>query len=151
LLGPVLGRMQSEFLRPLIDRVFSIMLKQGMISDPPSELEGRDLDVKYSSMIARAQRISESQNILRTFEAAAPFIQLDPNVRDMFNGDEIVRVLARSLNFPQRGLRNDEQIAEIREARAEAQQQMQQQEEANQEADRISKVGPAVAAANQAG
>lgn len=151
LLGPVLGRMQSEFLRPLIDRVFSIMLKQGMISDPPGELEGRDLDVKYSSMIARAQRVSESQNILRTFEASAPFIELDPDVRDMFNGDEIVRVLARSLNFPQRGLRNDEEIAEIRGARAEAQQQMQQQEMANQQADRISKVGPAVAAAGQAG
>ena len=32
LLGPVLGRLQSELLKPLIDRVFAILLKKQYVT-----------------------------------------------------------------------------------------------------------------------
>jgi hypothetical protein len=147
LLGPVLGRMQSEFLRPLIDRLFEIMVSRDLISPAPPQLgEGATIDVKYSSMVARSQRTSEAQNVLRTVEAVGPFIQMDPSVADIFDGDEVARVIARALNFPQRGLRNKEDINKIREGRAQAQQAAIEEEQNNQEADRLAKVGPAVAA-----
>jgi hypothetical protein len=150
LLGPVLGRMQSEFLVPMITRVFDIAQRKNLIQEPPPALEGvEDLDVRYSSMIARAQRVSEAQNVLRTVETVSPFIQLDASVADVFDGDEIARVIARSLNFPQRGMRNNKEIEALREQRAKAQQEAIENERANQEADRISKVAPAAAIAGQ--
>lgn len=152
LLGPVLGRMQSEFLEPLMNRVFEIVQRrtdaQGepILAEPPEGIPD-DIKVKYSSMIARAQRVSEAQNVLRTVEAVSPFIQLDQSVADLFDGDEILRVVARSLNFPQRGLKNSKEVEQVRQARAQAQQEAIENERANQEADRISKIAPAAGGA----
>jgi hypothetical protein len=148
MLGPVLGRMQSEFLRPMIDRVFDIMQRrkdsngQPFLKEAPAGIPD-DFKVKYSSMIARAQRVTEAQNVLRTVESAAPFINLDASVADLFNGDEILRVVARALNFPQRGLRSNAEIEQIRQARAEAQEQAIQQQQQMQQADMASKMAPA--------
>jgi hypothetical protein len=150
LLGPVLGRMQSEFLRPLVDRLFGIMFRRGMLPEAPQQLEGTTVSVKYSSMIARAQKVSAAQNVLRTVEAVAPFINLDPSVADMFNGDEVVRSMARAFNFPQSAIRPQKEIEAIREGRAQAQQQALEAEQQQREADQFSKVGPAAAQLQQA-
>ena len=40
-MGPVLGRQQSELLRPLIDRVFEIMDRKGMIDEAPEVLQNQ--------------------------------------------------------------------------------------------------------------
>jgi hypothetical protein len=144
LLGPVLGRMQSEYLRPLIDRVYDIAAEQGKVLEAPEELAGRRIEVKYASMIARVQRVSEAQNVMRTFETVAPFIGLDQSVADIFDGEEIARIVARGFNFPQRGIRNKKDIEAIRKARAQAQQEMVEAQKEAQQAENISKVAPAM-------
>lgn len=125
LLGPFLGRMQSEFLRPLIDRVFYIMQSQGLIEPAPKILEGRTIDARYSSMIAKSQRVNEGQSAMRVIQAAAPFIQMDPGVAQNFNGDAIVRILATTYGLPTEGLRTEKEVATMRKAQADAQAQQQ--------------------------
>jgi hypothetical protein len=125
LLGPLLGRMQSEFLRPLIDRVFQIMFDRNMLPPAPPQLEGRKIDVRYSSLIAKSQRMADAQNVMRTIEAVSPFLQLDPTVADNFNGDNAVRVIAQTFGFPQEILRDAKEIAGIRQQRQEQQAAMQ--------------------------
>lgn len=56
-LGPVLERLNDELLDPLIDRVFDIMLNAGAIPPPPEALEGVDLKVEYTSIMAQAQKL----------------------------------------------------------------------------------------------
>lgn len=148
LLGPMLGRMQAEFLRPLIDRVFNIMMRKGLITPAPANLKNFKLDVRYSSLIAKSQRVSDAQNIMRTFQAAAPFINLDPSVADNFNGDACLRLIANVYGFPQLGLRGVKELTQIRQQKAQAQQmqmqEMQKQQELNnaaQMADISQKVG----------
>lgn len=126
LLGPMLGRMQNEFLRPLIDRVFNIMKRKGQITPAPLALKGHKIDVRYSSLIAKSQRLADAQNIMRTVQAVAPFIQLDPAVGDNFNGDACARIIAGVYGFPQLGLRSAADIQKIRQQKAQAQQQMQE-------------------------
>lgn len=145
LLGPMLGRLQSEFLSPLIDRVFAIMLRRNMFTEFPAELRGRDLTVQYSSMIARTQRMNEGNNITRTIQAAAPFLQMDQTAIDNFNIDNAVRTIANIFGLPQEMLKDKKEVAQVREARAKAQQEaiamqkkQQEMEEANKAADTMS-------------
>lgn len=139
-LGPMLGRQQSEFLQPLIERVYNILDRKGLIPEAPAELKDVPLKVQYSSVMAMAQRLSEVQNIQRTMQSVAPFASADPSVFDNFDGDKATHVLARLFNFPQEILRNKEEVAKIRTQRAEQQQQMLQQQQENERADAASKV-----------
>jgi hypothetical protein len=56
-LGPVLEQLNQDLLDPLIDIVFTIMEKQGLIEEPPEELSGKDLKVEYVSIMAQAQKL----------------------------------------------------------------------------------------------
>lgn len=142
LLGPVLGRQQSEFLRPMIDRVFEIMARKGLIPEAPEAIQGSVIDVQYSSVIARSQRATVGQNILKTMEAATPFINLDPSVKDLINGEEIFKILAKVYGFPQKGLRNVEDIKKIREAKAAAEAEAAEAIRNQNSADIAAKAGP---------
>ena len=49
LMGPILGRQHFELLRPLINRLFGIMLRKGLVPPPPSQVAGKKLTVRYTS------------------------------------------------------------------------------------------------------
>lgn len=143
LLGPMLGRQHFEFLRPLVDRVFGICYRRGLFAEVPDELRGREVVAKYSSVIAKLQRASEGQNILRTLESVAPFIELQPEIADMLNGEEVFRKLASVHGFPQTAIRTREEIESLQEAKAKAQQQALQAQQQQQEVDQAAKLAGA--------
>ncbi len=152
LLGPMLGRQQAEFLRPMIDRVFEIMMRRGMIKkdEIPAVLKGRKIDVKYSSMIAKSQKIAEAQNIMRTLEASTPFINMDAAVMDNFNGDEAVRVISEIFGAPQQIIRDVKARDQIRDQRAQAQQAAIEEQKNAQEIDNAQKGSAIIAEQTQA-
>ena len=125
-LGPLVGRQQAEFLRPMIDRVFAIMLRRGMFDEPPQKLSGRNIDVRYSSALMQLQREARAVAISRTIQDMVPFIQLDQSVADLIDGEEAGREIARIRGMPQRIIRKRDDIEAVRDARAKAQQQQQQ-------------------------
>ena len=57
MLGPVLERLHTELLDPLIDRTFNILQQNGVLPVPPPELQNKDLNVEYVSVLAQAQRL----------------------------------------------------------------------------------------------
>lgn len=146
LLGPMLGRQQSEFLRPLIDRVWEICVRRDIIKadEIPPELSDMKIDVQYSSLIAKSQRIAEGQNILRTFQAAQPFFTMDQTVADNVNGDEGFKAVARIYGFPQKIIRPADEVEGIRQGRAEAQKQAAANAQQMHNAELASKAGPTV-------
>jgi hypothetical protein len=120
LMGPNLGRVQSEFLDPLIERAFAIMYRAGAFPPPPEELaEAPELRVEYVSPLARAQRASEGGAIMRTVEAMGPLAQVKPEVMDNFDFDAIARGLAEAFGMPASMLRAPEKVMEQRQARVE--------------------------------
>lgn len=148
LMGPILGRQTSEFLRPLFDRVMDIMDRRKMFDPLPPELmemakQGKGIDVQYSSMVALAQRSGEAQNVLRTLQASEPFINMDPQSADNFDADKAIRIVARSYNFPQQALRKSAEIESIRAARAKANEQQIQQEQEMAQAEQLNKAASA--------
>ena len=136
LLGPTLGRFQSEFLNPLIERVFGIMYRAGALLPEPSVVRGSKIDVEYVGPLARSQRMEEAVAIERLYQLAMNIAQVDPAIMDNIDHDEAVRLRGKLLGVPKTVLRGKDQVDEMRNARAEQQQmaQMAQQQQAQAQA-----------------
>jgi hypothetical protein len=128
LLGPMLGRQQSELLKPLVERVFNILLRRGKLPAAPEELQGRELKVEYVSLVAKAQRAGEAQNFLRAMEILMPLGQIDPSVFDNLNADAVFTFISKTLGLPAKVSRGADEISELREQRAEQQARAEQQQ-----------------------
>jgi hypothetical protein len=134
LLGPVLGRLQSELLKPLIDRVFAILLRNNMLPQAPEFLSGRDIEIEYVSPLAKAQKSSELQSIMRAIEILGSLANVAP-VFDYVNFDNLVKHLADIVGVPQKILKSQNEVNAEREqaaAQAAEQQQMAQMQQVAQ-------------------
>lgn len=120
-MGAHLGRVQSQFLAPLVERVYLLEQRAGRLPPPPDDLVGQAMRVEYVSPVARAQRAGEAVAVLRTFEAVAPFVQADPSIMDNFNGDEIARGVASAFAMPPKMLRPADAVDQMREQRQQQQ------------------------------
>jgi hypothetical protein len=127
LLGPTLGRMESEFLNPLIQRTFNVMYRAGVIPKPPAEVldsiarGAGEIDIEYTGPLSRGQRINEVYAIERIYQLAQPIATVNPGVLDVIDADEAIRVAGEVLGAPERVVRDEKKVAAIREDRAEAQ------------------------------
>lgn len=130
-LGPVLTRVQTEVLDPVIDRVFSIMVRNNLLPLPPPDLEGVDLKVEYISMLAQAQQSVGASSIERLVNTAASMGGNGfPGVLDIVDEDAVLSEYAAILGVSSRLIRDPEVVAGIRQARSQAQQQQQMMEAA---------------------
>jgi len=119
ILGPVLGRMQTEFLAPLIERVFNILLREGELPPWPKSLPQGSLRVDYATPIAQAQRQAEADNLNQAVRYLQPLLaQNDPfHILDNFEPDAIARHAASLFGLPQDYLRPKETVEALRLAR----------------------------------
>jgi hypothetical protein len=131
LLGPVLGRLQSELLKPLIDRVFAILLRNNMLPAAPEFLSGRDIEIEYVSPLAKAQKSTELQSIMRAVEILGSLANVAP-VFDYVNFDNLVKHLADIVGVPQKILKTQSQVNAERQQAAQQQEQMQQMQQLQQ-------------------
>ena len=132
LLGPMVGRLQTEFLGPLIDRVFAIMMRRQAIAEAPPEIQGGPLKVEYVSPVARAQKAQQIFNFSRFLEQMIPLAQLKPEIFDNLNADGAFRWAHGTLDAPMETLMPEEGVAQVRQQRQEQAEQMQQVEQAQQ-------------------
>lgn len=129
MLGPVLERLESELLDPLIGRTFNVMLRAGLLPPPPQELQGRNLKVEYISMLAQAQKMVGTTTVEQLSAYVGSLTAVVPEVIDKFNADKAVDRYADMLGVESEIIRGDEEVAEIRKRRAEMIQQQQQMEQ----------------------
>ena len=144
LLGPTLGRFQTEFLNPLIERVFGIMMRSDALMSRPEAMSGMSMDIEYVGPLARSQRMEEAIAVERLYQLAMQVVQIDPTVMDVIDHEQAIRMRATLLGVPKTVLRGEDEVAEIREQRAAAQQQAQEQAMAQQQADTALSQGKAM-------
>ena len=80
LLGPVLGRLENEFLNPLVERVFGIMSRMNAFEQAPDEIQGADMRIEYQSPLARAQKSQIAQGFEQVIAVLEPLAKLGPDV-----------------------------------------------------------------------
>ncbi len=135
-LGPVLGRQHFELLKPLVNRVFSILArKSGFFKPAPEAIQGREIQVEFVSQIAKAQKTADADDLVRVFNLIAPLAQSKPQMLDNFNGDVITRDTVQKFGLNAKYLLDEDDVAQIRTSRQQQAQEQQQLEQAQQVTD----------------
>lgn len=73
LLGPLVGRLESELLGPLVDRIFGILMRMKLLPEPPKEIQGQEFTVEYVSPVATAQKQQAINGIMQAMQVVASF------------------------------------------------------------------------------
>lgn len=144
-LGPIIGRLETEDLGPMIERNFQILVRQGFIPPPPPQMAGRAIRVEYFSPVQRAMRMSQARAVAQTMELVGPLGQLHPEVWDQFDLDATALHIADLFGWPKDTLRAPEAVAEIRRARNEASEERTQTQDLMQGGEVAAHLLPALA------
>lgn len=122
LLAPTVGRQQSEYLGPMIDRELSVLSQMNLLPPMPQVLrEARgQYQVQYTSPLSRAQRAQDVSGAMRTIEIATNVASVtqDPSVFDSFNFDVMIPEAGIINGMPVSWTATDEEIAAKKQARA---------------------------------
>lgn len=132
MLGPVLERLNAELLDPLITMTFDRMAKAGLLPPIPDELQGVELQVDYTSILAQAQRAISTNAIDRFTQNLGVLVNIKPELVDKFDSDFWADYYADALGVDPRLVVPGKQVAIIRQERAQAQQQANQMAVAEQ-------------------
>jgi len=140
LLGPVLERLQSELLTPVVDRTFGIMYRNQRIPEPPEELQGRELKVEYVSLLAQAQKAVGTMSIEQFMRFISASAQMYQEALDIMDIDETAEEYAELLGVPPGMIRGKDERDEIRQFRAQQQQAALQAQAESQRIDDMKKL-----------
>ncbi len=94
-LGATYGRLQSELLTPLVARSIAILRRRGEV--PPIVIDGRVVELRYKSPLARVQAESDVRNALLWIQQTA---MLGPEGDAAIDKPAAARWIARAMNVP---------------------------------------------------
>ena len=144
ILSPVLGRLTSELLNPLIDRLYNIATRRGKLPPLPAQLFGQEYKITYISPLAKAQRLTEMQSIQAFLTAVLSAAQGLPEMLDRIDPDRVVKEIADIYDITGQVLRDDGEVMQVREDRQKLQQQAMEAEQAEKMAGAVDKGASAV-------
>ena len=141
MLGPVVERLHSEMLDPLIETTFEHMLAAGIVPPPPPELHGMDLNVTYVSMLAQAQRAIATNGVDRFVGNLGQIASFKPDIIDKFDSDMWADKYSDMLGVDPEFIVPSDKVALIRNQRLQQQAQQQKVAMAEQAASAAQKLG----------
>lgn len=136
-LGPVVERLQSEFLNSVIERTYNILDRNGVFPPIPDEvldlMEGQEIKIEYLSPLAQAQKMSGLTAIEQGIAFTGQVAQLDPNVLQRVDfADAVAKYLDR-IGVPATMIRSEEEYQQLMEQQQKAQEAAQQEAMAQQQ------------------
>ena len=124
LIAPTAGRLQAEFLGPLIERELDLLARQGLLPPPPPALveAGGEYHIEYDSPMSRMQRAEKASGFLRAFSVATDYTQRtgDPRPLDWFKIDTAMPEIMDIHGSPTTWTSTPDEVAAIRGAREQA-------------------------------
>ena len=138
-LGPVIERNLREMARG-VNRITSIATRRGLIRPMPQSMQGVPIEIHFVSKLALVQQASTTAGMERTLAMAGKMEPVLPGTLDNFNKDKFIRNYGDLLDFPSADWNDDDEIKQIRQQRAAAQQKAEMAQAATH-------VAPAVAGA----
>ncbi len=140
-LGPVFGRLESDYTAPMVERVFNIMLRANALAPIPEVLQGRNIVFEYESPVKKIREQAQASAAREWLMNLMELEQVKPGALDAVNMDEYARFTGRALGVPHNLMNGEQEIAAIREARAQEQLEMKQMQQAQALADGAAKLG----------
>jgi len=132
LMAPTIGRQNSEYLGPMIEREVEVLQSQGALPKMPAVLqsafrEGIGYKIDYDSPITRTQKsewVAGAARSLQFFQEISNATQ-DPSIMDNFNLDVAAPAIARINGMPESWIQDQKVIQMKRQQRAQQAQQEQ--------------------------
>ncbi len=147
-LGPVVERLQDEFLSPIIERVYNILERRGAFPPIPEEIAERMADeevkIEYISPLAQAQKLSGLVNIEQGAAFAAQIASVWPDAAKKIDPVGTVSEYFKLLGVPGSVQRATEDVEAMI---AQEQQMAAQQEEMQAQMAMMQAAAPAAQAA----
>lgn len=140
LLGPMYGRLQSEYMIQVVNRCFGIAVRakdNSVLGIPPEAIAGRMSNVTFQSPLAKAQKLDDVAAMDRIEGMLGSLVKLQiPGPLDNYDWDEAVRVKADLLGVPAKLIIDEDivkqnrqkRIDQIKQAQAQQQKQVEQQQ-----------------------
>lgn len=120
MLGPALERIDNEVLRPVLNRVFNIANRAGIIPPPPPEIAGQMMTIDFVSMLAQAQQATRAGSIERVLSLAGNLVGVVPEAMDNIDVDYSLDKYSALLNNDPKMIRSPEALAALRQQRQQA-------------------------------
>ena len=127
ILGPVFGRMQREFLAPIVERVYNLCVRSGEIPPAPEAIANLEILPIFNNPLSRAARQDDIDAMDQLEGYLGSVAQIDPTILDKYDGEKALDIRADILGVPNEVLRAAIDVEQIRRQREEQQQQLQQQ------------------------
>lgn len=132
-LGPPVGRLQEEWLSPLVIRDILLLLRNGQLPPLPPEMQGQAFKIDFVGRLAMELKSQQAQGFLRWVGYGAEMEGVFPGVTDNVDSDDGYRRLGETLGVNIEDIASQEDVTAKREAR-QAQLEAKQMLEAAQQA-----------------
>lgn len=131
-LGPVVERMQDEFLSPIIERCYNIAERMGIFEPLPEELAERiaeeEIKIEYISPLAQAQKMSGLVNIEQAVSFVSQMAQIYPEALKSVDPIGTIKRYFNLLGAPAVMQRSKEEIDKLIQSEKEAMREQEEQE-----------------------
>jgi len=146
LIGPTLGRLQSDLLAPIVERTFYILSRAGLLPEMPEIVKdsGTGTRIEYLSPLAKTMESSSVQAIERWVMTLANLAQVKPEVLDIPDWDAVVNSLAEKMGVSAKLSRSTKEVDQERGEREKVQKAMA-------EGEAMQQMGEGMQAMNQGG
>lgn len=124
IIGPTLGRLQTDLLEPTVTRTFRILYRANQLPPVPDGVDDGAADIEYTSPLARTQEASQVAAIERWSAFILQLAQVNPDVLDVPDWDKMITEGARMLGVSASMVRDEDDIQNERQQRQAQQQAM---------------------------
>ncbi len=128
-LGPLLSRLNSDILTPLVVRCLKMLSRAGKIPPMPQSILTKldptglkkpkeiDFQVSFVNSLARSQQLAELRNVQTWLQETMVLAQMKPEVLDSLNADAVVAYSAKIRDIQGEFLLDPKSVQAIRDQR----------------------------------
>lgn len=150
LLGPSGAKIEGGIASG-VDREVDIITRKGAFEqgsplEPPQSMVGKDISVQFTGPLARLRRMQELQGVESVLGLAERIGQYDLTVIDRVDTDETLELAREIGGAPRKMLKTDDEVAAIRQRRAQEQERQAALMATEQLAGAAGKATPAIKA-----
>lgn len=134
LLAPTVGRQDSEYKGPMVDRELDLLMQMGELEPmPPALKEAKGhYTIVHTSPLARAARAQEAAGWMRTIESVKELVAISgrQDLLDPFSFERAIPAIAEIQMVPPSWMASPDEISQKKQQRAQAQATQQRVEAA---------------------
>lgn len=150
LLGPSGAKIEGGIASG-VDREIDIITRKGAFEqgsplEPPQSMVGKDISVQFTGPLARLRRMQELQGVESVLGLAERIGKYDPTILDRMDTDETLELAREIGGAPRKMLKTDDEVASIRQQRAQQQERQAALMATEQLAGAAGKATPAIKA-----